>query len=162
MCTMSIQNHEQFFRQFKPTTDFYLVVVSSGFQNSADIQLGQDFSLIVERFPKTVLLAHLFLPEECRSFLDKRGLHSRSGPLIVISEENPFEDQITGTWAVLEIGELHSSDEIKQVLSSLSSLASHSDFANKAKFGEALRRIERKLGKFGGPFKDCLSIVGVG
>ena len=140
---------------------FWLVAVSDGFDTAADEVLLKSFPKLSSRLPaETCVFVYLWEPDEVRDFKSRHSLYGRVGPLLSVSDSNPFRDETKQRSAIVELGRLSDVDEVKKVLVAVTDQAHDEAFVREARNGEVLRRIEQSLGKFGGPVLECLSILG--
>lgn len=142
---------------------FYMVIISSGFDTKADGVLVNTLPRLASAFPlESCFILHLIEPKEVWEFKTQQNLMGTSGPLIFISEENPLLEEPTRKRAVIRLGRLSDEDEIKKVLVTLSEQARDPNFIRKVRAGEAIRAIEQALREYGGAISKCLAYVGIG
>lgn len=141
--------------------DFFVVAVSDGMGTANDKLLQELFPQLVARLPSdSCHVAYFFLLEECRRFRTAQGLKSVQSPFLFISDENPYPGTKVASRAVIRLAGLQNPDDVRRVIALICEQAYDDDFVKKTKSGEIMRRIERTLGRYGGPLKDCLSLVG--
>lgn len=142
---------------------YYVTLIFDGFGTQAEMTLmNAVFTLYTHLPTDQCLLMLLFAPDEVRRFKNSRDLKGRAGPLVYITEDNPFGGFEISQSVLLELGRLKDSDDVKRVLAAIAEQAHDDDFLKKARKGELLRRIQAALGKYGSAIKDCLSIFGLG
>jgi hypothetical protein len=147
----------------QPDTRFFFTAVTDGFGTDHEKVLFETFPALAARLPiDTCLAALFFLPEECQRFKVEQDLNGLRAPFIMLSEENPFLGVKVPRRAVIELGALSTTNDVRRILASVAEQAHDNDFLRRARNGEMLRRVERALAKYGQPIKDCLHLVGFG
>lgn len=140
---------------------FYAIGVSSGYGTVADQTLQASIPRFAGSLPRICFVAHLYQPGECQEFKQSQGINNMPGPLLFISEDNPFSNVTVKKRAIIDFSSLTKKDEVKKILASISTHAHDSSFLKKAKNGELLRRIQQTLSKYDGPIGKCLSVFGL-
>jgi hypothetical protein len=142
---------------------YYVTIVFDGFGTQAELTVIAVLFTLYAHLPiEHCLLVLLFAPDEVRQFKTRHKLIGRAGPLVFITEENPFGGSEISQRVVVELGRLKEPDDIKKVLVTIAEQAYDDDFIKRAGRGELLRRIQETLGKYGSFIKDSLSIIGLG
>lgn len=142
---------------------FYIVAITDGLGTTNESIVSTAINPLAARLPLDICIAaHFFYPEESRSFRSDQDLKGLSSPFLFISEENPFNGELVTKRAIIDLSALSNPDDVKRVLASIAELSYDIDFIMKAKSGEIVRKIQRALGKYSGPIKDCLSWAGFG
>lgn len=145
-----------------PPYRYFVTVILDGFETLAEQTVVNAVFALYARLPVTYcLLTLLFLPEEVRKFKNTQNLKGRIGPLILITEKNPFLEEEVRPRALIELGHLRDPDDIKKIMALIAEQAHDEDFLKRAKTGELLRRLREGIGRYGELIANTLSIVGL-
>jgi hypothetical protein len=139
---------------------FYIVVVFDGFGTTADITVMSCLSALADRVRTSKCLISILLgSDETYAFKTRQNIKGMTGPLLFLSEEDPFSGHVDQR-ALLELGRLREGDDIRLVMAAVAEQAHEDNFVSQARRGERLRRLQSLLAKYGDRITGVLSLLG--
>lgn len=135
---------------------YYLTFLLDGFKTSAESVVVEAIFTIADRVPEdSCRINVLSRIEHLEIFKELHKLRGKVGPLLLISEEEPWIP--LKEKALIELGALPSEDDIKHVLASVVEQVRQDNLVKQMNKGEALRKIKSVLDKYGGPITEVIT-----
>jgi hypothetical protein len=116
---------------------YYVTVLLDGLQSSPEKELVTIMFALADRLPsEKVLFAVLTSEYEVRQFKTAHDLLGKPGPLVVVSEANPFSVSPLPERALVDLSQVRDLDELRNIMLRLAEITRDTGLIASVKKGE--------------------------
>jgi hypothetical protein len=120
---------------------YFVTILLDNLGSTSEETIARIFLALVRRFhAEQVLVAVLSESDEVLTFKKAHGLVGRPGPLVVVSEENPFASLPPKRRSLIDLSHVRDPDDIRNIMTILAEHAHGEDLLREAERGELQRK----------------------